>query len=182
MKTISTLLFFLFLVTKVNAGLFGPSSYEECIIEGMKGVQSDYAAREVRKACRKSFPAEDKVDENPQKRIWAYEDPSKFGSYANIQFNGNKVSYEELSRITGKVTIDSGFFSNETKIFGSFHNGNASLSVNSIVINIRHKYRDYKYVLDLFISPRKTERFSFPFDWPKDEPFECNIYEAYGTH
>ena len=37
-------------------GLFGPSNYEECILEGMKGVASDQAARAVMAACRKKFP------------------------------------------------------------------------------------------------------------------------------
>jgi|APSaa5957512535_1039671.scaffolds.fasta_scaffold988510_1 hypothetical protein len=32
-----------------NAGLFGPSNYAECILDGMKGVTSDLAARAVAK-------------------------------------------------------------------------------------------------------------------------------------
>ena len=35
--------------------LFEPKNYEECIIDGMKGVSSDVAAREIRKVCTKKF-------------------------------------------------------------------------------------------------------------------------------
>jgi hypothetical protein len=33
----------------------GPSTYEECILENMKGVSSDIAARAIHGACRKKF-------------------------------------------------------------------------------------------------------------------------------
>ena len=39
-----------------SAGLFGPSNYEECILDSMKGVTSDMAARAVAQACRSKFP------------------------------------------------------------------------------------------------------------------------------
>lgn len=38
------------------AGLFGPSNYDECILENMRGVGSDIAARVVARACRSQFP------------------------------------------------------------------------------------------------------------------------------
>lgn len=39
-----------------DAGLFGPSNYEECILAKMKGVTSDVAARAVTEACYNKFP------------------------------------------------------------------------------------------------------------------------------
>ena len=39
------------------AGWFGPSNYSECVIDGMKGVSSDVAARAVSNACAAKFPA-----------------------------------------------------------------------------------------------------------------------------
>lgn len=39
-----------------SAGLFGPSNYDECILEHLKGVSSDVGARMVAEACRKKFP------------------------------------------------------------------------------------------------------------------------------
>ena len=40
----------------VNAGVFGPATYEDCILENMKGVTSNLAAAEIRQACRAKFP------------------------------------------------------------------------------------------------------------------------------
>ena len=38
------------------AGWFGPSTYEECLLENLKGVASDVAATGIAKACRAKFP------------------------------------------------------------------------------------------------------------------------------
>lgn len=39
-----------------EARWFGPSTYEDCILESMKGVTNDIAAKAIEKACRKKFP------------------------------------------------------------------------------------------------------------------------------
>jgi hypothetical protein len=39
------------------AGLFGPSNYDECVLEHLKGVSSDVGARMVAAVCAKQFPA-----------------------------------------------------------------------------------------------------------------------------
>lgn len=39
------------------AGWFGPSSYEDCVLENMKGVTSDTAAVAISRACSAKFPA-----------------------------------------------------------------------------------------------------------------------------
>lgn len=51
-----TVLALLFASASATAGLFSPTTYDECILENMKGVQSDVAARAVAKACREKFP------------------------------------------------------------------------------------------------------------------------------
>lgn len=38
------------------AGAFGPSNYDECILEHMKGVGSDLAAAQLVKSCERQFP------------------------------------------------------------------------------------------------------------------------------
>ena len=38
------------------SGWFGPSNYDECVIEGMKGVNGDIAARAIIKSCLNKFP------------------------------------------------------------------------------------------------------------------------------
>jgi hypothetical protein len=38
------------------AGWFGPSNFQDCVLEGMKGVNGDQAAKLVAMACRQKFP------------------------------------------------------------------------------------------------------------------------------
>lgn len=49
-------LIILLFATPTYAGWFGPSNFNECIFENMKGVQSDRAATIIYKTCRKKFP------------------------------------------------------------------------------------------------------------------------------
>lgn len=39
-----------------QAGLFGPSNYDECVLEGIKDAKTETAARMVAQACRNKFP------------------------------------------------------------------------------------------------------------------------------
>lgn len=41
-----------------HAGLLGPDTYDDCILQGMKGVGTETAARETREACRRKFPTQ----------------------------------------------------------------------------------------------------------------------------
>ena len=43
---------------QARADLFGPDNYDECILESMKGVTSDVAARLIHRSCRNKFPKE----------------------------------------------------------------------------------------------------------------------------
>jgi hypothetical protein len=51
-----TLLTALLLASLTTAARSGPSSYEDCILESMRGVTSDEAARAIQFACREKFP------------------------------------------------------------------------------------------------------------------------------
>ena len=52
-KLYTTIILLLSILPSVGtAHIFGPSNYEDCIIEGMQGVASDVAAVAVRSACR----------------------------------------------------------------------------------------------------------------------------------
>ncbi len=52
------------LASTADAGWFGPSNYDECILENMNGVGSDMAARAVGAACARQFPPK-KIAEKP---------------------------------------------------------------------------------------------------------------------
>jgi hypothetical protein len=50
-----------FLPSVGTAQIFGPSNYEDCIIEGMQGVASDVAAVQIRRACGEKFSSNIKI-------------------------------------------------------------------------------------------------------------------------
>jgi len=43
--------------------LFGPTTYEDCIVESMQGVTSDAAAKLIAVSCRKKFPERNRIDD-----------------------------------------------------------------------------------------------------------------------
>jgi hypothetical protein len=47
---------FILITSSVEAGLFSPSTFEECVLDNMKGVSSDVAAGIVYNTCREKFP------------------------------------------------------------------------------------------------------------------------------
>lgn len=55
--------------------LFGPKNFEDCVLAGMKGVTSDYAAKAVYKSCMDKFPKEKPTEApkrwgSPRMDIW----------------------------------------------------------------------------------------------------------------
>jgi hypothetical protein len=47
-----------------SAGLLGPSTYDECVLEHLKGVSSDVGARMVAAACARQFPQPKPTEKN----------------------------------------------------------------------------------------------------------------------
>ena len=56
MKHLITILLFLLPVSLSHAGLFGPSNYEECVLENVKTAQTDRAVSAVMLMCQDKFP------------------------------------------------------------------------------------------------------------------------------
>jgi hypothetical protein len=44
------------LMGHANAGLFGPSNYDDCILDGVKQAKTDLAVQAVYQSCRNKFP------------------------------------------------------------------------------------------------------------------------------
>lgn len=158
---------FIMAPTSAFPGWFGPSDYDECIIEGMKGVQSDIAARLVRQSCLKKFP--------PQKSQKA---------------KSEEIPQDSKENLTGHAGLGSpGYFS------GNIYNGNSDWTVTELIINISvvnwfekavekkegsPEPRMDKYRIEVTIPPYTSKNFNISVDWPKDEPYEWNIFEARG--
>ena len=89
----------------------GPQNYNDCILENMRGVTSDDAAREVRRACRGKFRRQSTASATSDCRTrpmtvteLAKLQISGRTSYDDLKFsvyNGNNTSVEKISvRIT----------------------------------------------------------------------------------
>ena len=80
--------------SRARSGWFGPKDYNECILDRMKGVTSDVAARAIAAACREKFPEA--------------EDPGAAAAAAATQkaimesINGRDLRAEELAKLKAK--------------------------------------------------------------------------------
>ncbi len=77
-----------------SAGLFGPSTWDECILANMKGVGSDMAARAVAEACTRQFPPKKPAEKSaPLAAPSAKEEPAarpKPGEFTDIRLDPPK--------------------------------------------------------------------------------------------
>ncbi|WP_126445461.1 hypothetical protein [Sulfuricystis multivorans] len=119
------------------AGWFGPSNYDECILESMKGVTSDVAARMVARSCREKFP--DKPKAQPRSR---------------------ELNSSELDQITGRAGISFGDY-----FGGTLYNGNGGITISQITVvaTTKEGKKDVSrtYVTDVSIPPQTTADFHF---------------------
>lgn len=143
--------------SSVLAGWFGPSNYDECILESMKGVTSDKAAILIARSCRKKFPNEPET--KPESRA---------------------LSYEELSKITGRAGHSFGnYFS------GNIYNGNLNVTVSVITVRVTTTV-DGKEVTRIYtdnvtIKPQTTADFGFNIvAGDKDADYSWGINSARG--
>ena len=73
-------------------GLFGPSDYDECILESMKGVTSNLAAQAIVRSCRAKFP--EKIPRDAELPAQARANVTgraglNYGSFSGHIYNGN---------------------------------------------------------------------------------------------
>jgi hypothetical protein len=80
------------------AGFFGPSTFEECIDESMKGVGSDVAARALYANCKKKFPTEEeKARIEKDKADKKADDIKKCETLKTLYQNSLSLQYEHGS-------------------------------------------------------------------------------------
>ena len=135
----------------VTAGLFGPDNYEECILDSMKGVTSDVAARAIAGACAKKFPAEKPA--------------------ANMR--DEVVSSSVLANVTGRASVSrSGTF-----LSGNIYNANVEWTITQLTLTVGPDLKDGKftdvpkqYFLDATVPPLSNHTFTMSIDFinPKD--------------
>ena len=115
--------------------LFGPRTLEDCILQNMKGVTSDDAAKQIRAACMMKFS-----DNEPTKKCKMRE-----------------MTTAEAANVTGNASVSNygnPYFS------GSFYNGNSVATVDEINVIFRADNiktpQEYKLYLQYPISPKSS--------------------------
>ena len=135
----------------------GPRDYDECILQSMKGVNSDMAARSIVRSCREKFP-EQKLDDSPL--------PS------NV-----------LSQLTGHAGMgDFGYFSGS--IYNGSRDWTVTQVTVSLIPQEKGKeavdlFAAKEYNTSVAVAPLTSSSFSFAVDGPKQEYF-WNIVGARG--
>lgn len=139
------------LITKSNAAWFGgPSNYDECILENMRGITSNVAAQSILQACKRKFPQNTSSPE--------YFDLPK-EAIDKIEGNANKAE--------------------DGNIKGNIFNGSEDWHITELTVRIKDKLtqaqRDYITTVRLWDSittdlrPLSKGEFSFtPYEFPKD--------------
>ena len=133
----NVIVFVSFFIGIAHAGLLGPSTYDECISESMKGVTSDIAARAIILSCRNRFPVRDK--KKPASR-----------SLTNM----------ELRNLTGRAGLE---YANVYE--GDLYNGNQNLTISELTLSIttteNGKDVTRQYLDEVDIPPLKTGSIKF---------------------
>lgn len=161
----------LFALTTISrAGVFGPSSYEDCILDSMKGVTSDDAARLVQLACREKFPVS--YGATP---LTADELSKVELSEAQL---GNRVPAAQYSAAAVKKIEESGF---NTLSFTA-RNVSDSLTVTSLTIRVQDDVggTSREYTLACHIKPQASARLDVELP-PIRELSRWQLLSAKGT-
>lgn|SRR5574337_1024859 len=145
----------------VFAGIFGPGSYDDCILENMKGVTNEIAAKAIIQSCRKQFPS-DKQYIKKSRQLSPYETIKLSGSagpMASPLFGGN---YEAI-----------------------IYNGNDAITVTKIEVAIQTsiygKTSIYRYSANTTINPLQTASVIFSIlKGDMNAEYSWQILTAYG--
>lgn len=159
--TICSLLFF---EPAFAWSLFGPKSYDDCIIQNMKGVTSDYAASQISRACRSKFPPEiPRPEKQPAKCKTRLMSESELKKITYDKTNGGQFITDKGATLWDlletKNNINKPFFRAEIRN----ENDLASAEVITFMISADNinPPQEYEVVEGLPIDPRSRKIISF---------------------
>ncbi len=151
------------------AGFFGPSTFDECVLENMKGVTSDVAAAAIYNSCRHRFPLKKVPTEQHKDFDTLYRDQ-----------NAPKLSTEETNKLTGRA----GLVGN-SEYSATIYNGNNTVTITKVEITVSTFINrlpvSNRYSVDVDILPLKTVTFKFPvISGDDDAKYSWSFAAAYG--
>jgi len=137
--------------------LFGHRTFDDCILQNMKGATSDIAARAIHKSCREKFPeGAEAVAKSDDLEPW------------------------QVAALTGRAGLNYG-----NSYSGSIYNGNQDITITQVRVEVTTK-SDGKsiartYTADVTIPPLSTRDFSFDVvTGDKGADYSWNISGAKG--
>ncbi len=139
-----------------------PKTYEDCILEAMKGVDSNSAAIEIKKACRGKFP-----DASQPKT-------------GTVALTDAQVKLLALRKIEVREQHD--LIAQESGVSGKIYNGNSDIAIRKITINLYADDKPYgpvTYQDDAYIAPNSEGYFSIDIENPSPS-YSAKIIAAKG--
>ena len=140
MKTSFVIILLFIIQSRVFAGIFGPSNYDECILENMKGTQTEHAALLVANSCASKFKKKDNLTLKEYKTCGAskyeisqmgsvdFPVPNEFGNLKLIRF-GWEERYSGGPKDIYKVHIQHSYpFPVAALYFGGYSSQNSKES------------------------------------------------------
>lgn len=142
-------------------GWFGPSNYDECVLESMKGVTSDLAARLIVISCQNKF-----LEQIPN------------------DYYDSEVPANVVGQLNGRAGMtDYGYFK------GNIYNGNKDWTITQITVVLVPKTKDKspdpahrakEYNVNLSVSPLTNDDFIVSTDSGGSSEFDWSITKARG--
>lgn len=127
-----------------QAGLFGPSNYDECVLDGVKDAKTETAARMVAQACRNKFPMKTSppVTDYGPIRVTFYSD--KTGQWENLVNKIKLVGIKDKTDMYGAKT--------EIRVMNDYTFGLSGIYIGVVAKGNNAKscpsnYSDYKEVV-----------------------------------
>lgn len=151
------------------------STYDECIIESMKGVSSDSAARAVKLSCRTKYPEKHPDDMEltaaTLAKITGHAGVNEYGNFTGNIYNGsNEWSVTQVTVSLSKTT-------NKPWLRYDFDKDGNSIPPPAGYIPIAESKA---YRIDVIAQPLTSKDFSIPVDNDRSSQVEWNIVNARG--
>ncbi|QWD31214.1 hypothetical protein G6681_05585 [Polynucleobacter paneuropaeus] len=129
MKKYIYIALFGFLIESAHAGIFGPSNFDDCVLESMKGVTSDVAARTIYQSCRQKFPEKQVKRNTKALEPWELSSLEGRGKDLGDYFSADILNTNKgitVTQITISVTRKSG-----GKEFTNFYDKDVDIAPNT---------------------------------------------------
>ncbi len=156
----------------VHAEVSEYSSYDECILESLKGVSSDVAANAIITSCRSKFPAAAPVAEepaaSPPEEENVPQEPTQAETESESEPTGpsRDLTPEELGKL--KATL----FGFTTKYRVTFENFNEDITVTEVTIAVWDELDPRglkKYTETMHIPPQEMAKVTYEVVYMGDD-------------